>query len=298
MAAAIITLAVGIVIVIVSFFLADGKNKGEDDALTGSREELERQLESYCSELVDRKKDELKSQGESANADMQKEFEELKESSRKELDEIKEMSKKALDEYLESVETAKKKMQDELEACEKQLSEKAKEQMIEYINKSLSEAYESYDPEDKSEKEKITYDEPVNDEPSEEKPAEAEENESAEPEDAKPAEAEENKPAEPEENVVYSEEPVTDSAFEVIESPAEKPAKEYKPRNNRSKKRKKKKPEPKKPIEIWDESVDIDAKVAELHGKGMSIMEIANALGIGVGEAKVIIDKKDEADKQ
>ena len=41
-------------------------------------------------------------------------------------------------------------MQTELEACEKQLSEKAKKQMIDYINQSLKDAYEAYDPYDTS----------------------------------------------------------------------------------------------------------------------------------------------------
>ena len=40
--------------------------------------------------------------------------------------------------YEEGIEAAKKKMQTELEACEKQLSEKAKKQMIDYINQSLN----------------------------------------------------------------------------------------------------------------------------------------------------------------
>lgn len=34
--------------------------------------------------------------------------------------------------------------------------------------------------------------------------------------------------------------------------------------------------------------------MAELHRKGLSIMEIANKLGIGVGEAKVMIDQINE----
>ena len=34
--------------------------------------------------------------------------------------------------------------------------------------------------------------------------------------------------------------------------------------------------------------------MAELHKKGLSIMEIANKLGIGVGEAKVMIDQINE----
>ncbi|MFR2168815.1 MAG: DUF6115 domain-containing protein [Coprococcus sp.] len=49
---------------------------------------------------------------------------------------------------------------------------------------------------------------------------------------------------------------------------------------------------------MWDEGTDVESQVADLHKKGLSIMEIANKLGIGVGEAKVMIDKINEADKQ
>lgn len=38
--------------------------------------------------------------------------------------------------------------------------------------------------------------------------------------------------------------------------------------------------------------------MAELHRKGLSIMEIANKLGIGVGEAKVMIDQINEVKLQ
>ena len=100
--------------------------------------------------------------------------------------------------------------------------------------------------------------------------------------------------------------PVTDSAFTVVE--AENPEKAAaaiaennnaaRSRNNRSKKRKKKKAAQNKVVDIWDEGTDVESQVADLHKKGLSIMEIANKLGIGVGEAKVMIDKINEADKQ
>ena len=67
-----------------------------------------------------------------------------------------------------------------------------------------------------------------------------------------------------------------------------------KSRNNRSKKKKKKKAAQNRPLDIWDEGVDTETQVAELHRKGLSIMEIANKLGIGVGEAKVMIDQINE----
>ena len=68
-------------------------------------------------------------------------------------------------------------------------------------------------------------------------------------------------------------------------------------RNNRSKKKKKRKASQNKPLDIWDEGVDTETQVAELHKKGLSIMEIANKLGIGVGEAKIMIDKINETKK-
>ena len=60
------------------------------------------------------------------------------------------------------------------------------------------------------------------------------------------------------------------------------------------KKKKKKKAAQNRPLDIWDEGVDTETQVAELHKKGLSIMEIANKLGIGVGEAKVMIDQINE----
>ena len=51
------------------------------------------------------------------------------------------------------------------------------------------------------------------------------------------------------------------------------------------------------PEEIWDDEKNIDEEVADLYSKGFGIMEIANQLGIGVGETKVII-KNIENQKQ
>ena len=51
------------------------------------------------------------------------------------------------------------------------------------------------------------------------------------------------------------------------------------------------------PEEIWDDEKNIDEEVAELYKQGFGIMEIANQLGIGVGETKVII-KNIENQKQ
>ena len=105
--------------------------------------------------------------------------------------------------------------------------------------------------------------------------------------------------------VSVEESPVSDSAFTVVE--AENPEKmaaaieegnvvpaPQKNRNNRSRKKKKKKSAQNAPIDIWDEGVDIETQVADLHKKGLSIMEIANKLGIGVGEAKIMIDQISE----
>lgn len=406
---AIVTLVIGLAIVIVSFFLSDGKKEDETEgALADSREKLEKQLDEYCDLLVEKKKNDLKKQGDEVKNDMKKGLDDVKNSSKKELEEIKAASRKELDEYRESTKkdiddfrnltdksvydmtteaaqkidnamedyktdlaAAKDRMKIELEACSSQLSEKAKKQMIDYINQSLTEAYGAYDPEDTSEKEPITYEEeyvavpetetvgtaktsdttettdmsettdisetaePADkaettdiSEPSE--PAEstdtAEPTESveiaelAETEDIEYAaetgktEEKENseelvQPGEPQEIVVAIEEhQVTDSAFTVVE--AENPEKmaadiedgsvvpvPQRNRNNRSKKKKKRKASQNKPLDIWDEGVDTETQVAELHKKGLSIMEIANKLGIGVGEAKIMIDKINETKK-
>lgn len=309
---AIITLLAGIVIVVISFFVADGRGKNTEDELAdGGKEKLEKELDEYCSSLLEKKRIELEKQGETVKADMQKSFDELiesvgkrlsdiKEENARELDGLTESSKKAVDDCLSGIEDAKKKLQDELDACEKQLSEKAKKQMIDYINKSLSDAYSSYDPDDKSEKEAITYEEPEKkvEEKAEAEP-EAEPGTEPEKKNEENIEPEEGKSPETEsEHAAYADEPVTDSAFPVVESSEAKPEGQAKPSGSRQRRKKKKKQEPKKPVEIWDDGGDVEPKVLELHKKGMSIMEIANALGIGVGEARVIIDKTNEADKQ
>ena len=63
---------------------------------------------------------------------------------------------------------------------------------------------------------------------------------------------------------------------------------------NRAQEAKKEAPAPE---EIWDDEKNIDEEVAELYKQGFGIMEIANQLGIGVGETKVII-KNIENQKQ
>lgn len=389
--AAIVTLVVGLAIVVISFFIGDGKKENETDGtLADSREKLEKQLDEYCDLLVEKKKNDLKKQGDEVKNNMKKGLDEVKASSKKELAEIRDSSKKEIDEYRESarkeidefkastdkrvndmssdatqridkamadyessIEAAKDKMRKELEACSSQLSEKAKKQMIDYINQSLTEAYESYDPDDTSEKEPITYDESAKSEDEKENASIANEPAAGETDDdetdvtktdvaetdvAEPytadqddgdmidqelekqasdtADAEYGDVSEQEtegavvnedqESVVSIEDKqVTDSAFTVVE--AANPEKmaaaieegnvvpvPQKSRNNRSKKKKKKKTAQNRPLDIWDEGVDTETQVAELHRKGLSIMEIANKLGIGVGEAKVMIDQINE----
>ena len=400
---AIVTLIVGVAIVIISFFLTDGKKEDtEGSVLTESKENLEKQLDQYCNSLVEQKKNELKKKGDEVKSDMKKGLDEVKSSSKKELEELRSKSKKELDElvqntkkdmdqlrsdtiqtnqnvyngtqekidaavkaYEESIEAAKKKMQTEIEACEAQLSEKAKKQMIDYINKSLTDAYEAYDPEDTSEKAPVTYDEPVK-ETAEEKGSDssAEEDKNVEAESSTEAEQgtapdqnnadytqtemdeavkenngvsesaedgnvnDENADAvndavessnvdngkseaqqeEKADSVVSVEDTaVTDSAFTVVE--AENPEKTAAviaengvpaaPKNNgRSRKKKRKKSSQNKVVDIWDEGNDVESQVADMHKKGLSIMEIANKLGIGVGEAKVMIDKINETGRQ
>ena len=384
--AAIVTLVVGLAIVVISFFIGDGKKENETDGtLADSREKLEKQLDEYCDLLVEKKKNDLKKQGDEVKNNMKKGLDEVKASSKKELAEIRDSSKKEIDEYRESarkeidefkastdkrvndmtsdatqridkamadyessIEAAKDKMRKELEACSSQLSEKAKKQMIDYINQSLTEAYESYDPDDTSEKEPITYDESAKSEDEKEnestanEPAAGEtdddetdatetdeaESDTADQDDGDMIDQELEKQAsdtadaeyddvpeqetegavvnEAQESVVSIEDKqVTDSAFTVVE--AANPEKmaaaieegnvvpaPQRSRNNRSKKKKKKKAAQNRPLDIWDEGVDTETQVAELHRKGLSIMEIANKLGIGVGEAKVMIDQINE----
>lgn len=384
--AAIVTLVVGLAIVVISFFIGDGKKENETDGtLADSREKLEKQLDEYCDLLVEKKKNDLKKQGDEVKNNMKKGLDEVKASSKKELAEIRDSSKKEIDEYRESarkeidefkastdkrvndmtsdatqridkamadyessIEAAKDKMRKELEACSSQLSEKAKKQMIDYINQSLTEAYESYDPDDTSEKEPITYDESAKSEDEKEndsianEPAAGEtdddetdatetdeaESDTEDQDDGDMIDQEPEKQASDTADVEYGDVPeqetegavvneaqesvvsiedkqVTDSAFTVVE--AANPEKmaaaieegnvvsvPQKSRNNRSKKKKKKKTAQNRPLDIWDEGVDTETQVAELHRKGLSIMEIANKLGIGVGEAKVMIDQINE----
>lgn len=384
--AAIVTLVVGLAIVVISFFIGDGKKENETDGtLADSREKLEKQLDEYCDLLVEKKKNDLKKQGDEVKNNMKKGLDEVKASSKKELAEIRDSSKKEIDEYRESarkeidefkastdkrvndmtsdttqridkamadyessIEAAKDKMRKELEACSSQLSEKAKKQMIDYINQSLTEAYESYDPDDTSEKEPITYDKPAETEDEQENESTADEpaagetdddetdatetdeaeSDTADQDDGDMIDQELEKQAsdtadaehgdvpeqetegavvnEAQESVVSIEDSqVTDSAFTVVE--ADNPEKmaaaieegnvvpaPQRSRNNRSKKKKKKKAAQNRPLDIWDEGVDTETQVAELHKKGLSIMEIANKLGIGVGEAKVMIDQINE----
>lgn len=343
---AIITLAVGVIIVIVSFFLTDGKK--EDDALENGMQNIKTQLDQYCNSLVEDKKEELKKQGDEVVKDMQKNFDDVKNTSKEELQQILDSSRKGVDEYRESakkeieemhaqtekridealrtyetsIEAAKKKMQSELNECESQLSEKAKKQMIEYINRSLAEAYEAYDPDDKSEKEPITYDESAANDHIIAEPA-AEENVTEAPETETPGtEAPETEAPETEDIlrgdsdvsseehvVVVENSPAPDSAFTVVEADdPEKMAEEIKegvtvpaqPKRASSspRRKKKKKSSPNRPIDIWDEGNDMQSRVADLHKKGLSIMEIANKLGIGVGEAKVMIDQIEENGNQ
>lgn len=389
----ILTLIAGIAIVVISFFLTDEK-KGEsteNDSLSNNKEQIEKELSEYCDSLVEKKKSEMKKQGDDVKANMKKGLDEVKESAKKDLAEIKESTKaeinevretskkeieefrllsaknieeskstaqegidnmrdtvkqdldKVMADYQASMTDARTKMQSELERCSSQLSEKAKKQMIDYINQSLTEAYEAYDPDDTSEKEPITYEETDGDiqhadEETEVQPenvaGEADEQalsadnvtEAAteEVQDGNEGKVDIDSAFTPEETagvtveqvsdeadqgkaVVVEEKSVTDSAFTVVE--AENPQKtaedisnstaQTAPKNNsRSRRKKKKRSGQTKPIDIWDEGSDVESQVADMHKKGLSIMEIANKLGIGVGEAKVIIDKIDETDKQ
>lgn len=70
---AIVTLIVGVAIVIVSFFLTDGpKENTENSVMDESRENLEKKLDEYCNSLVEKKKNELKKQGEAVKSDMKR----------------------------------------------------------------------------------------------------------------------------------------------------------------------------------------------------------------------------------
>lgn len=76
---AIVTLIVGVAIVIVSFFLTDGpKENTENSVMDESRENLEKKLDEYCDSLVEKKKNELKKQGEAVKSDMKKGLDEVR----------------------------------------------------------------------------------------------------------------------------------------------------------------------------------------------------------------------------
>ena len=348
---AIVTLAVGIIIVIVSFFMTDGNKNESETGAEGKMEDVKQQLDMYCDSLVAAKKEELKKQGDEVILDMQRSFDEAKNQSRTDMDKIISDSKNEIDRYRDdakkdidgmhvsaeqkigsilkayeaSIEVAKKKMEAELSACESQLSEKAKKQMIEYINKSLAEAYEAYNPDDETPKEPISYDESedeikVYDAPdetvaiAEDIAAEKAESGALDKNSSGDEVSEEDDTptevltapgviSEPDEDngAESGSASLSDnSAFTVVEAyDPEKTAEKLgdgavtldAPKKNLGKpKKKKKKKAPNRPVDIWDEGVDTESRVAELHKKGLSIMEIANKLGIGVGEAKVMID--------
>ena len=296
-------------------------------------------------------------------------------------------------------------LKEQLEKWASKLSEKAKKEMIDYINQSLAEAYEEYNPDAEEKPETVTYEELLemevketeeeiarekekqiektfseektetehpekNEKPEdiEEEPDEnslgaleasetetvisgdavangditetvpeqdveenAAEDDAEEPkeeveeavaEEAVAEEAEEEAAEEKsnvvafkkaEESAVESETTETAEETTVVEAtgtePVQKP--EQPAGGNRSRKKNRKKSrtnrnqnrvqEAKKeapaPEEIWDDEKNIDEEVAELYKQGFGIMEIANQLGIGVGETKVII-KNIENQKQ
>ena len=99
----IVTLVVGVVIVIISFFLGDGKKEDtSENLLAENREKLEKQLDEYCDLLVEKKKNDLKKQGEEVKSNMKKGLDEVKSTSKKELSEIKDASKKDIEEFREN----------------------------------------------------------------------------------------------------------------------------------------------------------------------------------------------------
>ena len=107
----IITLLVGVAVVGVSFFILDSHNfKEEDEIYNESSEELKRKITELCDSLL-------------------------------------EQSKTSLDEYSEDVrKKTEKELKEQIEKWASKLSEKAKKEMIDYINQSLAEAYEEYNP--------------------------------------------------------------------------------------------------------------------------------------------------------
>lgn len=339
----IITLIVGILIVCISFFVLDGHNyKEEDEIYKETSEELKLRLMELCDSLV-------------------------------------EQNKTSIAEYSQDIkEKQEKELKEELEKCADQLSEKAKKEMIDYINQSLTEAFEAYNPDAEEKPEPIQYDEEVDEAQSEatmiksveegpetsvseEQPEELEDSvnedvtdpETSEEEqsvgtdtseeeqtvETEPSEEEQTVEAEPseEEQTVESEiseaeqtiendapieEQTTDSSVPTeqeqqdqiqessadsdkeVEDQAEKDVNEAKPVQKKGKGKKKNKNKNKskkqgqnqikeeiKVEEIWDDEKDTEAEVARLYEEGYGMMEIANQLGIGVGEAKVIINK-------
>lgn len=331
----IITLLVGVAVVGVSFFILDSHDfKEEDEIYNESSEELKRKITELCDSLL-------------------------------------EQSKTSLDEYSEDVrKKTEKELKEQLEKWASKLSEKAKKEMIDYINQSLAEAYEEYNPDAEEKPETVTYEELLEMEvkETEEEPDEnslgaleasetetvisgdavangditetvpeqdveenAAEDDAEEPkeeveeavaEEAVAEEAEEEAAEEKsnvvafkkaEESAVESETTETAEETTVAEAtgtePVQKP--EQPAGGNRSRKKNRKKSrtnrnqnrvqEAKKeapaPEEIWDDEKNIDEEVAELYKQGFGIMEIANQLGIGVGETKVII-KNIENQKQ
>jgi ribosomal protein S25 len=336
MTPAIVTLIAGIIIVCVSFFIIDGHNyKEEDEVFDESSSEMKRRLQELGEDLIRQYQERIVE----CNSEAQTKYEaELKE---------------------------------EIEKVSAQLSEKAKQEMIEYINSSLADAYAAYNPDAEAAPSPITYEEspentndaealvedavaeeeaaPVEEEQteaevtvsqeeqSEEKPeaveaAQPEENpeagEAAQPEE-KPEAGEAAQPEEKPEAVEAAqseEKPEAGEAAQSEEKPEagdaaqseaeptsqdkENKEENHKPENKTSGKKKKKKNKNKNnnkqqaqkeiaktPVpdnEIWDDEKDINKEVAALYNEGFSIMEIANQLGIGVGEAKVIIKNLEE----
>ena len=83
---AIVTLVVGLAIVMISFFIGDGKKEDETDGtLAESREKIEKQLEEYCDLLVEKKKNDLKKQGDEVKNNMKNGLDEVKNSTKKNL---------------------------------------------------------------------------------------------------------------------------------------------------------------------------------------------------------------------
>jgi hypothetical protein len=322
----IVTLVVGVIVVCVSFFVLDSHNfKEEDEIYKESSEDLKLRITELCDDLV-------------------------------------EQSKTSIEEYSRDVEKKNEAaIKKEIEKCAEQLSEKAKKEMIEYINQSLAEAYAEYKPEPVTYEEKQEEDTNVTEtsdtdavqkdeevvavedeadvvEAAEAK-VEAEENSDANAEEEAveaTGNAEETEAAEATENAEATEadktelsedieienandsdavsvagsEATTDELKSDNSSPVKDSDKNTEPKNKSNKQRKKNKnrnknknnnqsPKKEAPVleEIWDDEKNIDKEVAELYSNGYGIMEIANQLGIGVGETKVII-KNIENQKQ